>query len=135
MSDSPATQATAANAPTMSNMKKFEIGTALAIATLILSTCVAQNVKISKNTDVERIISTQIEIQKMQGLLEPCSAVIGTLRREGMCGSFGDYTVLTGGREMYVFRGPNHNPTVVGAANKIGLFVANDELKQAALDK
>jgi hypothetical protein len=87
--------------------------------------------QLSAHEKTENVIREKV----LSGNLESCSAIIGTERHEGKCGSFGKYTVLAGGSDLYVLEGkPLDNPTVVGAMGWLG-FRATEELQKFALGK
>lgn len=66
--------------------------------------------------------------------LETCSVLVNTTRHEGKCGSYGPYTALIGGKDLYVFRGSKDDPTFVGGTGFLG-FRATQELIDVALAK
>lgn len=119
-----------ATTPRSGGISLLELFLSMTVVGVMAGMFFAQFNTLSKDAEVRDVIAAHIE---KQGELKPCSAVVGTIRREGMCGSFHEYTVLTGGREMYVFTGPENAPTFAGTMSWMGNFIPNERLTTLAL--
>lgn len=79
---------------------------------------------------IAQVITSKI---RADGNLQDCSVLINTTRHEGKCAAFGPYTALVGGRDLYVFSGPNYDPILVGTMGRFVGFRATQELADLAL--
>jgi hypothetical protein len=108
-----------------------ELAMAMACAGLLAGWTISTYLRLSAHEQVKHVIEEKV----LSGKLEPCSALIGTQRHEGKCGSFGKYTVLSGGNDLFVLEGQSlDNPPVAGAVGWFG-FRASEELQNFALGK
>lgn len=109
----------------------LELFMAMMVVALFFGFFISNIMATEKMEDIERIV--RAEAFGTGKSVESCSILIDTQRREGKCGTFGKYTVLKGGRQLYVYDGPADEPHIVGGMNLLGLFVANKELEDFAL--
>jgi hypothetical protein len=108
-----------------------ELAMAMACVGLMAGSTIATYLQLSAHQKVQHVIEEKV----LSGKLEPCSALIGTQRHEGKCGSFGKYTVLFGGSDLFVLEGQSlDNPPVAGSVGWFG-FRANEELQKFALGR